>query len=71
MLVSRQMRCEVGSEWLMGKNLKGRACDLLQDTVLHLLHLLLHNKDILNIASKNLRFKSVMTVVLKDGNFVL
>ena len=58
----------------MGKNLKGRACDLLQDTVLHLLHLLhllLHNKDILNIASKNLRFKSVMTVVLKDGNFVL
>jgi len=63
------MRCEVGSEWLVGKNLKGRACDLLQDTVLHLLQQ--HSKDILNIASKNLRFKSVLTVVLKDGNFVL
>jgi len=62
------MRCEVGSEWLVGNNLKGHACDLLQDTVLHLLQ---HSKGILNMASKNLRFKSVMTVVLKDGNFVL
>jgi len=62
------MRCEVGAVWLVRKNLKGHACDLLQDTVLHLLQ---HSKDILNIASKNVRFKSVLTAVSKDGNFVL
>jgi len=61
------MRCE-GSEWLVGKNLKGHACDLLQDTMLYLVQ---HSKDILTVASKNLRFKSVLTVVSKDGNFVL
>jgi len=55
------MRCK-GSEWLVGKNLKGHACDLLHDTMLHLVW---HSKDILSIASKNLRFKSVLTVVSK------
>jgi hypothetical protein len=62
------MRYEVGSDWLVGKNLKGQACNLLQDTMLHLVQ---HSKDILSIASKNLRFKSGLTVVSKDGNFVL
>jgi hypothetical protein len=61
------MRCE-GSEWLVGKNLKGHACDLLQDTVLHLVQ---HSKGILSTPSKSVIFISVLTVVSKDGNFVL
>jgi hypothetical protein len=62
------MRCEVGAVWLVRKNLKGHACDLLQATMLHLLQ---HSKDILSTASKNVRFKSVFSAVSKDSNFVL
>jgi hypothetical protein len=58
----------VGSGWLVGKNLKGEFCDLLQDTVLHLLQ---NSKDILSIPGNKLRFKPLLTVVSKDGNFVL
>jgi hypothetical protein len=60
------MRCEVDCEWLVGKNLEGHACDLLQDTMLPLLE---NIKYILTIASNKLRLKSALTVESKGYNF--
>ena len=52
----------------MGRNLEGHACDLVQDTMLHVLET---SKDILTIARNKLRFQSILAVDSKDGNLLL